>query len=625
MCRYYAAAGAGGIAIGVHTTQFAIRDPKIGLFEPVLALVAEELDRSTAASKRSSPLPLGEAPGGYPGVRAFQAGLANRGLRAARPHPNPLPKGEGTGESREPLVRIAGICGPTQQAVTEAALARGLRYHAGLLSLAALRDADDAALLAHCRAVADVIPLVGFYLQPAVGGRVLSYAFWRRFVEIEAVVAIKIAAFNRYQTLDVVRAVAESGRQDIALYTGNDDHIVLDLLTPYRFQLNGRPVEQRIVGGLLGQWAVWTRRAVELLNQCRAVAESAGPIPRQLAQLSNELTDANAAIFDAANGFAGCIPGIHEILRRQGLLEGNWCLDPEERLSPGQEAEIDRVCRAYPHLTDDQFVAEHLREWLAGSPSPFAGEGQGEGEMIAIRLMTAADIPLGMHLKDQAGWNQTEADWRRLLALDPEGCFVAELDGRAVGTTATTLFGPVGWISMVLVDASVRRLGIGTRLMAHALAYLDRAGAKTVRLDATPLGRPVYEKLGFVADYELARWEGAASGPLPPATITTRIGEVRPAPQGGVPRPVTADSLAAISALDLAATGTQRRPLIERLHKEHCGAFRVSVAGGGAIAYGAWRTGSRAVQVGPLVARRRASAQTIGDTILTRQAGGSRS
>jgi len=313
LCRYYAAAGAGGVAIGVHTTQFAIRDPKIGLLEPVLALVADELNQ-----------------------------LAG-----------------------EPLLRIAGICGPTRQAATEAALARGLRYHAGLLSLAALRDADDEALLAHCRTIAEVIPLVGFYLQPAVGGRVLSYAFWRRFVEIEAVVAIKIAAFNRYHTLDVVRAVAESGREDIALYTGNDDHILLDLLTPYRFEVSGQPVERRIVGGLLGQWAVWTRRAVELLDECRAVAEAASPVPHRLLQLGEQLTDANAAIFDAANRFAGCIPGIHEVLRRQGLLEGTWCLDPQETLSPGQQAEIDRVLRAYPHLTDDDFVTRHREEWLA--------------------------------------------------------------------------------------------------------------------------------------------------------------------------------------------------------------------------------------------------------------------
>jgi dihydrodipicolinate synthase/N-acetylneuraminate lyase len=261
-------------------------------------------------------------------------------------------------------VRIAGICGLTAQAVLEAELARDLGYHAGLLSLAALRNADDSALLTHCRAVAEVLPLVGFYLQPAVGGRVLSFRFWRQFVEIDRVVAIKIAPFNRYQTLDVIRAVAEAGRDDIALYTGNDDQIVLDLITPFRFVVQGRPVARRMVGGLLGQWAVWTRRAVELLDECHALARAGGPVPAELLRRAAEITDANAAIFDAAHGFAGCIAGIHEVLRRQGLLEGIGCLDPRETLSPGQAEEIDRVCRAYPHLHDDAFVAAHREEWL---------------------------------------------------------------------------------------------------------------------------------------------------------------------------------------------------------------------------------------------------------------------
>lgn len=309
LCRYYLAAGAGGLAVGVHTTQFAIREPRHGLFRPVLTLAAEEM---------------------------------------ARPN----------------TIRIAGVCGPTAQAVAEAALARELGYHAGLLSLAALRDADTAALLTHCRAVAQVLPLFGFYLQPAVGGRVLPYSFWREFVEIERVVAIKIAPFDRYRTGDVVRAVAESGREDVALYTGNDDHVVLDLLTPFRFRVGGRVVERRIVGGLLGQWAVWTRRAVELLEECHALAAGGGAVPAELLRRAAELTDANGAVFDAANGFAGCVAGIHEILRRQGLLEGTWCLDPAETLSPGQAEEIDRVCRTYPHLTDDEFVARHRDEWL---------------------------------------------------------------------------------------------------------------------------------------------------------------------------------------------------------------------------------------------------------------------
>lgn len=302
LSRYYIASGVGGLAVGVHTTQFAIRDPKIGLFRPVLELAKEEMDRAA-----------------------------------------------------KPLVRIGGICGMTKQAASEAELLRSLGYHAGLLSLGAMRDASEDEMIAHCRAVAEVIPIVGFYLQPSVGGRVLRYSFWRRFAEIDNVVAIKIAPFNRYQTLDVVRAVIEAGRDDIALYTGNDDSIVTDFLTPFRF--GGK--ECRIVGGLLGHWSVWTRRAVELLERCR----HADATP-ELLRLGIEVTDSNAAFFDAANTFQGCIAGLHEILRRQGLLEGLWCLDPHETLSPGQLEEIDRVCRAYPHLNDDAFVAEHRDEWL---------------------------------------------------------------------------------------------------------------------------------------------------------------------------------------------------------------------------------------------------------------------
>jgi dihydrodipicolinate synthase/N-acetylneuraminate lyase len=316
LCRYYLAAGAGGLAVGVHTTQFAIREPRHGLFRPVLALIAEELTKYEATT--------GTSP-----------------------------------------VRIAGVCGPTGQAVAEAALARDLGYHAGLLSLAMLQEATDPELLAHCRAVAEVLPLVDFYLQPAVGGRDLPYLFWRQFVEIDRVVAIKVAPFNRYQTLDVVRAVAESGRDDIALYTGNDDNIVMDLVTPFRFRVAGRPVERRFVGGLLGQWAVWARRAVELLEECHALVASGDALPADLLRRAADLTDANAAIFDAAHGFAGSVAGIHEVLRRQGLLEGIWCLDPRETLSPGQAEEIERVCRAYPHLTDDEFVTRHRDEWAS--------------------------------------------------------------------------------------------------------------------------------------------------------------------------------------------------------------------------------------------------------------------
>jgi dihydrodipicolinate synthase/N-acetylneuraminate lyase len=317
LCRYYAAAGAGGLAVGVHTTQFAIRDPGVGLFEPVLSLAAEEMDRSDA--RRDTP-----------------------------------------------LVRIAGICGDTTQATIEAALARDHRYHAGLLSLAALRGATDEQLIEHCSAVAEILPVIGFYLQPAAGGRLLSYPFWRRFAEIENVIAIKIAPFNRYQTLDVIRAIAEAGRDDIALYTGNDDNIVMDLLTPYCIVVGGWPVQRRIVGGLLGHWSVWTNRAVELLRECRRLVESRERVPQAMLRLSIEVTDTNAAFFDAANGFAGCIAGLHEVLRRQGLLEGIWCLDPNEGLSPGQAEEIDRVSAAYPHLNDDAFIAAHRDAWLSG-------------------------------------------------------------------------------------------------------------------------------------------------------------------------------------------------------------------------------------------------------------------
>jgi dihydrodipicolinate synthase/N-acetylneuraminate lyase len=302
LARYYIASGVGGLAVGVHTTQFAIRDPRIGLFKPVLELAGEEMNRA-----------------------------------------------------RRPLVRIGGVCGQTAQAVAEAELLRELGYHAGLLSLGAMRDAGLDSLITHCRAVAEVIPVVGFYLQPSVGGRVLPYAFWRRFAEIENIVAIKVAPFSRYQTLDVVRAVIEAGRDDIAFYTGNDDSIVADFVTPFRFA--GK--ERRIVGGLLGHWSVWTKSAVQLHDRCK----NADATP-ELLRLGVEVTDCNSAFFDAANAFRGCIAGLHEILRRQGLLEGLWCLDEHETLSPGQLAEIDRVHHAYPHLHDDDFVARHREEWL---------------------------------------------------------------------------------------------------------------------------------------------------------------------------------------------------------------------------------------------------------------------
>ncbi len=246
----------------------------------------------------------------------------------------------------------------------EATLARELGYDAGLLSLGGMKDAPEDELIAHCRSVAGILPVFGFYLQPAVGGRVLSYGFWRRFVELPKVVAIKIAPFNRYYTLEVVRAVIESGRDDIALYTGNDDNIVLDLVTPFRFEAHGELRERRIAGGLLGHWAVWTRKAVELHAECRRAAHSGRPLSRELLRKAVAVTDCNAAFFDAAHHFAGCIAGLQEVLRRQGLLEGIWCLDPKESLSSGQREEIDRVYSAYPELNDDAFVAAHRDEWL---------------------------------------------------------------------------------------------------------------------------------------------------------------------------------------------------------------------------------------------------------------------
>jgi dihydrodipicolinate synthase/N-acetylneuraminate lyase len=302
LTRYYLAAGVGGVAVGVHTTQFAIREH--GMLRPVLELAAEE-----------------------------------------------------TQSAREPVVKIAGVCGATKQAAEEAALARDLGYDAGLLSLTALRNAGDDALLAHARAIAAIIPLFGFYLQPAVGGQELSFRFWCRFAAIANVVAIKIAPFDRYRTIDVVRAVAETGRAgEIALYTGNDDSIIVDLVCEYRFGA----IVQRIVGGLLGHWAVWTRKAVELLDE---IHSRPSPTPEMLRR-AVEVTDANSAFFDSANGYHGSIAGLHEVLRRQRLLAGIWCLDPRESLSPGQVDEIDRIYRSYPHLNDDEFVAAHRDEWL---------------------------------------------------------------------------------------------------------------------------------------------------------------------------------------------------------------------------------------------------------------------
>ena len=310
LARYYLDAGAGGLAVGVHTTQFAIRDA--GLYRPVLEL----------------------------------AMLSAREWTRGQP------------------IMIAGLAGRTEQAVAEAHVARGLGYHAGLLSLAALKGASEDELITHAETIAREIPLVGFYLQPAVGGLVLPVSFWRRVAAIDNVAAIKIAPFNRYRTLDVVRGVVEAGAADrVTLYTGNDDHIVLDLVTPFTVMVAGRSHTVRIKGGLLGHWSVWVKRAVELLDRIHA-ATSAGSVPAELLALDAQVTDCNAAIFDVANNFRGVIAGCHEILRRQGLLEGIWCLDPDETLGPGQAAEIDRVYASYPHLNDDDFVRENLSRWL---------------------------------------------------------------------------------------------------------------------------------------------------------------------------------------------------------------------------------------------------------------------
>ena len=301
LTRYYGAAGAGGVAVGVHTTQFAIRN--VGLLQPVLELAVEE-------------------------VRGSE------------------------------MVKIAGICGPVTAAVAEAELARSLGYDAALLSMGGLQSLTLDEQLDRASTIASILPIVGFYLQPLAGGQIFPYRFWRKFVEIENIVAIKMAPFNRYQTIDVIRAVLDAGREnDIALYTGNDDNILIDLLTEFNF--GGNSV--RIVGGLLGHWAGWTKTAVAHLDLAK---KSRGTIAADHLTLAQQITDANAAFFDAANTFAGCIAGIHEVLRRQGLLEGIWCLDPKEGLSSGQSDEIDRVYRAYPHLNDDAFVAQHLDQWL---------------------------------------------------------------------------------------------------------------------------------------------------------------------------------------------------------------------------------------------------------------------
>lgn len=314
LSRYYLESGSGGLAVGVHTTQFEIRLSQYNLLEPVLRSAAEEMDR-------------------------FE------------------------GETGNVVVRVGGVCGPKDQAFREVELCRKLGYDAVLLSPGGLAELSEEDLLRRTEAVAECLPVIGFYLQDAVGGRRLSYDYWHALAEIPGVAAIKCASFNRYTTVDVMRAVAFSSRwQDIALYTGNDDNIVVDLLTPYRFQVSGEERELRFVGGLLGHWSVWTRKAVELFHRIREL-DGKETVPAELLTLAAQITDANAALFDAANRFKGCIAGLHEILRRQGLMEGIWCLDPEESLSPGQMEEIDRVCAMYPHLLDDDFIRSHLAQW----------------------------------------------------------------------------------------------------------------------------------------------------------------------------------------------------------------------------------------------------------------------
>jgi hypothetical protein len=311
LTRYYIDAGSGGLAVGVHTTQFAIRD--VGLYRPVLELAAETASHWT----------------------------------------------------ERPLALVAGLSGPTRQAIAEAEVARGIGYHAGLLSLAAMKSASEHEVIAHCEAVAREIPLVGFYLQPAVGGVILSADFWRRFASIDNVIAIKIAPFNRYRTLDVLRGVCAAGALDrIALYTGNDDHILLDLTLPFDLRDKGVTIRTHFRGGLLGHWSVWTAAAIEQFERCVA-ARNQDTVPADLLALDARVTDCNSAFFDVANNFHGCIAGCHEILRRQGLMQGIWCLDPTEGLSQGQIEEIDRVCNEHADLSDDDFVAANLAKWLA--------------------------------------------------------------------------------------------------------------------------------------------------------------------------------------------------------------------------------------------------------------------
>jgi len=315
LMRYYLDCGVGGIATAVHTTQFEIRDPKVNLYEPVLKTVSEEID---AFEKR-------------------------------------------TGKT---IVRVAGACGPTEQAVAEAKLAKKYGFDAVLLSPGGLQAYSEEYLIERTKAVGEILPVIGFYLQEACGGRAFTYRYWQQIAEIPSVAAIKCAAFNRYQTLDVVRAVAfSSRREEVTLYTGNDDNIVVDLLTKYEFTgENGEILRKDFKGGLLGHWTVWTHSVVELFEKLME-AKQHDTVDAKLLTLASQVTDANAALFDPAHKFAGCIPGVHEALRRQGLMAGTWCINPNETLSPGQAEEIDRVLKAYPWMTDDSFVCKNMDKW----------------------------------------------------------------------------------------------------------------------------------------------------------------------------------------------------------------------------------------------------------------------
>ncbi len=316
LIRYYLDAGVGGLAVAVHTTQFEIRKPEVGLFEPVLRVTKEEMD-------------------------AYETR---------------------TGKT---LVRVAGACGEEEQACAEARTAKALGFDAVLLSPGGLAHRTEEELVERTHAVAAEMPVIGFYLQTACGGRRLSYEYWKAVADTPGVVAIKCASFNRYQSIDLVRGVAYSARrEEIALYTGNDDNIVVDLLTPYRFPVDGKEVELRFVGGLLGHWSVWTHSVVKLYEELREYRDGRD-IPAELLARGAAVTDCNGVFFDVAHNFAGCIPGVHEVLRRQGLMAGTWCLDPDETLSEGQAREIDRVYEMYPHLNDDAFVAQNLETWKA--------------------------------------------------------------------------------------------------------------------------------------------------------------------------------------------------------------------------------------------------------------------